>query len=148
AVALPGYLFDYLRFIKDESTAAWKPAAGMFDGWPKTVRKLKILDPCCGSGHFLVAVLELLIHMRMAEEGLSAREAALAVITDNLFGLELDPRCTQIAAFNVALAAWKQTHEHFPIAEMHIACSGLAPNCSQEVWLKLADARMSAGVRS
>ena len=25
---------------------------------------------------------------------------------DNLFGLELDPRCTQIAAFALALAAW------------------------------------------
>ena len=26
---------------------------------------------------------------------------------DNLFGLELDPRCTQIAAFALAFAAWK-----------------------------------------
>ena len=30
-----------------------------------------------------------------------------AVLRDNLFGLELDPRCMQIAMFAVALEAWK-----------------------------------------
>src|SRR2546430_8380438 len=30
-----------------------------------------------------------------------------SVLRDNLFGLELDPRCTQIAAFALALQAWK-----------------------------------------
>ena len=45
--------------------------------------------------------------MRIEEEGLSAAEAAEAVLRDNLFGLELDPRCTQIAAFALAFDAWK-----------------------------------------
>ncbi len=31
------------------------PAAGRFDGWPSTLADFKLLDPCCGSGHFLVA---------------------------------------------------------------------------------------------
>ena len=60
-----------------------------------------------GSGHFLVFALVILVRMRMEEEGLSAGDACVAVLRDNLFGLELDPRCTQIAAFNLALAAWK-----------------------------------------
>ena len=34
------------------------------------------------------------------------RRACDAVLRENLFGLELDPRCTQIAAFALALAAW------------------------------------------
>ena len=36
-----------------------------------------------------------------------ASRAQAAVLRDNLFGLELDPRCTQIAMFAVALQAWK-----------------------------------------
>ncbi|MCC6426046.1 MAG: SAM-dependent DNA methyltransferase [Phycisphaerales bacterium] len=139
-VALPGHSFGYLRFVSDDtSLAKWRPAAGAFPDWPKAARDLKVLDPCCGSGHFLVAALELLARLRMAEEHLNAKDAALAVIQDNLFGLELDARCTQIAAFNVAQAAWKLAGEHFAIPELHIACAGLAPSTTEEQWLKLAD---------
>ena len=81
--------FAYLRRLDDGT-----PAAGAFAGWPPTARELKVIDPCCGSGHFLVAVLPLLARMRMCEEALQAREAVDAVLRDNLFGLELDPRCT------------------------------------------------------
>src|SRR5947209_4684393 len=98
SVALP--VFEFLRW-RDDGT----PAAGTFDGWPKTLKQFTMLDPCCGSGHFLVAAFHLLVPLRMADEGLSARAAADAVLRDNLFGLELDPRCTQIAAFALALAA-------------------------------------------
>ena len=73
----------------------------------RTAAGLKIIDPCCGSGHFLVAAFNLLVSLRMAEEGLQAREAGDAVLRDNMFGLEIDQRCTQIAAFALALAAWK-----------------------------------------
>jgi len=55
-----------------------------------------------GSGHFLVVALPILVGFRMEEEGLSRDEATFAVLRDNLFGLEIDSRCTQIAAFNLA----------------------------------------------
>jgi hypothetical protein len=60
-----------------------------------------------------------------------------AVIEGNLFGLEIDPRCTQIAAFNLALAAWRHVG-YCPLPAMNLACSGLAPNTSQAEWLALA----------
>jgi hypothetical protein len=69
AVALPGCPWKYLRFIQGED-GKWTPAAGTFDGWPKTVAELKCLDPCMGSGHFIVAIFERLVALRMAEEGL------------------------------------------------------------------------------
>lgn len=145
AVALPGYSFDYLRFVKDDaSPAKWRPAAGAFPGWPRVAMDLKVLDPCCGSGHFLVGVLELLARLRMSEEGLDAKAAALGVIVDTLFGLELDARCTQIAAFNVAQAAWRLAGEHFAIPELHIACAGLGPSASLEQWMRLADKNSKA----
>ncbi len=41
--------FEYLRFDEDG-----EPAAGRFDGWPDRVAEVTVMDPCCGSGHFLV----------------------------------------------------------------------------------------------
>lgn len=139
AVALPGCPWKYLRFIQGQDSQ-WIPAAGNFDGWPKTVAELKCLDPCMGSGHFVVAMFERLVALRMAEEKLDEVAAVVAAIRDNLFGLELDPRCTQIAAFNLALGAWRRVG-HCLLPPMHLACSGLAPNAKREDWLKLtADA--------
>jgi hypothetical protein len=137
AVALPGVPWKYLRFIKGKD-GKWTPAAGTFDGWPRTAKELKCLDPCMGSGHFVVAMFERLVAMRMAEEKLDKAAAVAAVIRDNLFGLEIDPRCTQIAAFNPALAAWRRVG-HCKLPPMNLACSGLAPNAKREDWLKLAE---------
>ena len=135
AVALPGCPWKYLRFIKDKD-GKWQPAAGTFDGWPKTAKELKCLDPCMGSGHFVVAMFERLIALRMAEEKLAEKAAVEAVIRDNLFGLEIDPRCTQIGAFNLALAAWRRVG-HCPLPAMHLACSGLAIGVTREEWIRI-----------
>jgi hypothetical protein len=136
AVALPGAAWKYLRFIKTNE-GKWTPAAGTFGGWPKTAKELRCLDPCMGSGHFIVAMLERLVALRMAEEKPDEAAVVEAVIGDNLFGLEIDPRCTQIGAFNLALAAWRRVG-HCKLPAMNLACSGLAPNAKKEDWLKLA----------
>jgi hypothetical protein len=130
---LPGYEWTYLRFKDDGS-----PAAGAFEGWPTLARDLKVLDPCMGSGHFLVFALPILVGFRMGEEGLSKRDAITAVLRDNLFGLEIDSRCTQIAAFNLALTAWKMAGGHFQLPSHNLACSGLGIHAKEEDWGKLA----------
>ena len=58
------------------------PAAGSFDGWPKSLKEFTMLDPCCGSGHFLVAGFHLLVPLRMHDEGLSAEDACDAVLRE------------------------------------------------------------------
>lgn len=137
--SLPGVPLEYLRFIKTED-GVWTPAAGTFDGWPENLSELKTLDPCGGSGHFLVAAFLMLVPMRMEMEGLTAREAVDAVLFDNLHGLEIDQRCVELAAFNLALTAW-----HYPgaggyriLPEIHIACSGLSISAKKEDWMALA----------
>jgi hypothetical protein len=92
--------WNYLRLDEDG-----KPVKATFEGWPGSVAQVTVMDPCCGSGHFLVEAFGMLWKMRAEEEGLSPIAAQDAVLRDNLFGLELDPRCVQIAMFAVALAA-------------------------------------------
>ena len=132
--------FDYLRW-KDDGT----PAAGAFEGWPRTLKEFTMLDPCCGSGHFLVAGFHLLVPLRRHDEGLSAADAIDAVLRENLHGLELDPRCTQIAAFALAMAAWKYPGEdgnalgYRPLPPLNIACSGQGVVGSKADWVKFAN---------
>ncbi len=146
AVALPGCTWAYLRFIRGND-GTWAPAAGTFDGWPRTAKELKCLDPSMGSGHFVVAMFERVVSLRIAEEGLNEAEAVAAVVGGNLFGLELDSRCTQIGAFNLALSAWRRAG-HCRLPALNIACSGLAPNAKRSDWLKLAgsDDRLERGM--
>lgn len=134
--------WEYLRF--DD---AGKPAAGSFPGWPETVAEVTVMDPCCGSGHFLVTAFEMLRQMRAEQEGLSLAEAGDAALRDNLFGLELDARCTQIAAFALALEAWKAGgYRELPVP--NVACSGISAAGRLEDWTALAvgDTRLEASL--
>lgn len=147
AMALPGIDWEYLRFVKDDK-GEWAPAAGIFAQWPDKAADLKTLDPCCGSGHFLVALFNHLVLLRMAEEGLSAREACDMVLTDNLHGLELDERCTQIAAFALALAAWQYPDAggYRRLPQLPVACSGLSVGAAREEWRQLGLNKKNLGL--
>ncbi|MCP4550321.1 MAG: SAM-dependent DNA methyltransferase [bacterium] len=150
------YHFEYLRFVRetkeddeeDDRTGPWRPAAGTFDSWPTTAKDIKLLDPCCGSGHFLTEGFELMVRLRMDEEGLNLENAIHGVLDENLHGLELDPRCTQIAAFNLAMASWKLAGAPIELPALHIACSGLAVGSTKAEWAKLAgdNDRLRAGM--
>ena len=136
--AIPGVPLDYLRFVQQED-GPWTPAAGTFDGWPEQLADLKTLDPCCGSGHFLVAAFLMLVPMRMERDGLSAREAVDAVLRENIHGLELDQRCVELAAFALALTAWKYPSAggYRVLPELNVACSGLSVSVAKEEWKQL-----------
>lgn len=137
-VAIPGVPLDYLRFVQQED-GTWTPAAGTFNSWPEQLADLKTLDPCCGSGHFLVAVFLMLVPMRMDLEGLSARAAVDVVLRENIHGLELDQRCVELAAFALALAAWKYPDAggYRVLPELNVACSGLSVSAAKEEWKQL-----------
>lgn len=125
--------FEYLRLNDDG-----QPAGGALEGWPKRVAEVTVMDPCCGSGHFLVEAFSMLWQMRAEEEGLAPTAAQDAVLCDNLFGLELDARCVQIAMCAVALQAWKAGGGWRPLPVPNIACSGIPVKAPVEEWTKLA----------
>ncbi|HHA2706552.1 TPA: N-6 DNA methylase [Stenotrophomonas maltophilia] len=126
---------DYFRTLEDGT-----PAAGKFEGWPNSLADFKLLDPCCGSGHFLVAAFLMLVPMRVAAEGLSAKEAVNRVLAENIHGLELDPRCVEIAVFAVALEAWRYpdaSGKPLGVREIpapNIACCGLKVAAKAQDW--------------
>ncbi len=152
AVATPDLPLTYLRLVpacpSREETAPpipnkpceWVPAAGSFDDWPANLAEFSLLDPCCGSGHFLVAGLLRLVPIRMEREGISAVEAIDRVLSENIHGLELDRRCVELAAFAVALEAWRYpgTGGVRPLPRLNIACDGVAPAGKMADWLALA----------
>lgn len=141
---------DYFRTLEDGT-----PAAGKFEGWPDSLADFKLLDPCCGSGHFLVAAFLMLVPMRMAAEGLSAKEAVNRVLAENIHGLEIDPRCVEIAVFAVALEAWRYpdaSGKPLGVREIpapNIACCGLKVAAKAQDWEALvsADATNAAHLR-
>ena len=126
---------DYFRTLEDGT-----PAAGKFEGWPNSLADFKLLDPCCGSGHFLVAAFLMLVPMRMTAEGLSAKEAINRVLAENIHGLELDQRCVEIAVFAVALEAWRYpdaSDKPLGVREIpapNIACCGLKVAAKAQDW--------------
>ncbi|MGA2225631.1 MAG: N-6 DNA methylase [Syntrophobacteraceae bacterium] len=138
--SIPGVPLQYLRFVRKED-GAWTPAAGIFENWSDSLVDFKVLDPCCGSGHFLVSALMMLVPMRMELEGISARDAVDAVLHENLHGLEIDKRCIELAAFALALMAWRypDAEGYRSLPELNVACSGLAINATEAEWLTLAN---------
>ena len=142
-------VMPYFRKVEDGT-----PAAGTFPAWPASLADFKLLDPCLGSGHFLVSALHYLVPIRCATEGLSVAAAVDRVLSENLHGLELDARCVEIAAFALALAAWRYPDEkgeaigYRPLPRLNIACVGVAPRSKKADWLKLAggDERLEGGM--
>jgi hypothetical protein len=77
---------------------------------PESLRALKILDPACGSGHFLVIAFGLLAALYREEAThlgttVTDREVAESILEDNLHGIDIDPRAIQIAAAGLYLKA-------------------------------------------
>ena len=135
----------YLRHTEDG-----RPAAGTFDGWPDDLSEFRMLDPCCGSGHFLVAALLMLVPMRMAAEGLDASAAVDAVLSENLHGLEIDQRCVAIAAFALALEAWRYPGAggYRELPRLNLAWCGQPVAGRKADWITLAegDSKVEAGM--
>ncbi len=77
---------------------------------PEEVRAIKILDPACGSGHFLVIAFDLFVALYREEarhegKAVSDREIAESILENNLHGIDIDPRAIQIAAAGLSLKA-------------------------------------------
>lgn len=70
---------------------------------------IKIIDPCMGSGHILVYAFEVLMQI-YTQMGYAEKEAAICILENNLYGLDIDERAFQLAYFAVLMKA-RQYHK-------------------------------------
>lgn len=68
------------------------------------LQKIKVLDPACGSGSFLIKALEL-IYKRYQEMGSSGEFVKFQILKNNLYGVDLDDQAVEIARLNLLIAA-------------------------------------------
>ena len=66
--------------------------------------EISLLDPACGSGHILVEAYDLFKAIYQ-ERGYRARDIPALILRKNLFGLEIDDRAAQLAAFALVMKA-------------------------------------------
>ena len=67
---------------------------------------VKVLDPSCGSGIFLVESFKRLVkrYENAHKEKLTDFDRLTKLLTDNIFGIELHPQAIKVAAFSLYLA--------------------------------------------
>lgn len=65
---------------------------------------LTCLDPCCGSGHILAYMFDVLMQIYRSR-GYRDREAVISIVEHNLYGLDIDERAAQLAYFAVMMKA-------------------------------------------
>lgn len=65
---------------------------------------LTCLDPCCGSGHILAYMFDVLMQIYRSR-GYRDRDAAISIVEHNLYGLDIDERAAQLAYFAVMMKA-------------------------------------------
>ena len=70
------------------------------------VEDLKCIDPAMGSGHILVYMFEVLREIYI-KQGYTNREIPRLIIENNLYGLDIDERAYQLAAFSVVMKGMK-----------------------------------------
>ena len=78
----------------------------------KSPEEIKICDPACGSGHMLVYAFDLLYAI-YEEEGYEPSEISEKILTNNLYGIEIDERAGELAAFALTMKARSKYRRFF-----------------------------------
>ena len=86
--------------------------------------KVSVLDPACGSGHFLLGAYDVLEKAwRLA--GVEPGDAAPAIV-ESLWGIDIDPRATQIAQTAVVFRARRHCRD-LPLPQSNVICARALP---------------------
>jgi type I restriction-modification system DNA methylase subunit len=89
-------------------------------------RELRVIDPACGSGHFLLYAFDILERIWWAETDLDHAEIPAKVLEHNLYGVDIDLRSCQLSAFNLYLKARTRAEEEdgdFEMPNVGIVCA-------------------------
>jgi hypothetical protein len=91
--------------VGEEAIRSALEAGGPGAGGLERLRNIRVLDPACGSGAFLVHVLERLASLRLsAGETGSIAEIRRKVLTTSIFGVDLNPMAVWLCELRLWLA--------------------------------------------
>jgi hypothetical protein len=119
------YMVEFL--VQNSLGALWMnmhPASKINESWEyyvkdadrvpaeiKTIEDIDLLDPACGSGHFLLEGFDLFFQMYQEENGgWNKDQIAAAILNQNLYGIDIDERAVQITT----AALWMKAKEYAP----------------------------------
>ena len=91
---------------------------------------IKLCDPACGSGHMLTYAFDLLYAI-YEEEGTDPSEIPEKILTHNLYGIEIDERAAELAAFALTMKALQYDKRFFRRATQSLGrdkCRPAEPN--------------------
>jgi hypothetical protein len=120
----------------------------------RSIRDVRLLDPACGSGHFLCSAFDLFVLMYREEarhrgQTISDKEIAESILTRNLHGVDIDPRAVQIAAAGLYLKAKTLSREARPSHLNLVAPTlqlGNLPDDDPALLELLSDLKQEAGI--
>ena len=93
---------------------------------------LRVIDPCCGSGHILCYLFDVLMQIYEAS-GYTARDAAQSILIHNLWGLDIDERAAQLSYFAVMMKARQYDRRFFSRnIQPHVYAIAESNNVSRE----------------
>jgi len=118
----PTYIVDYIvrntlgELLKDKNV---------------DVEKIRVLDPACGSGSFLIKAFDVLNEFYSRKGGSAPTQLDSAtglpfkqkerILLDNIFGVDLDPRAVEIAQLNLLLKV-AEKKQRLPLLQQNIIC--------------------------
>ena len=89
--------------------------------------ELRVIDPACGSGHFLLYAFDVLERIWRVETDLPDEQIPRKILEHNLYGVDLDMRACQLSAFNLYLKgrtrAETEGADGFDMPEVGIVCA-------------------------
>lgn len=88
---------QWVYFVENGEEPTW-------DGKQRDIRRLRVMDPCMGSGHILVYAFDLLMQLYRAL-GWSDAKAVRSILENNLYGMDVDDIAYQLAYFSVMMKA-------------------------------------------
>ena len=89
--------------------------------------ELRVIDPACGSGHFLLYAFDVLERIWWAETDVDRGAIPGKILEHNLYGVDIDLRSCQLSAFNLYLKARERAaaegNDEFAMPNVGIVCA-------------------------
>ncbi|MYL17498.1 BREX-5 system adenine-specific DNA-methyltransferase PglX [Halorubrum terrestre] len=89
--------------------------------------EIKVIDPACGSGHFLLYAFDVLERVWRNETTIDYKDIPRKILKNNIYGVDLDMRACQLSAFNLYLKgrtrAEAEGADGFNMPKIGVVCS-------------------------